>query len=265
MQVLTILLACGEKDTDIGLDDTDPVEVVDDTGEVEQATSFNVNGLAIDFMTREWAPAGLCVDIVDPTGTLVSGDSADLEILGSAVVAEEGAFSVIGIETDSEVGLFVVLRDCADEALHMPTATGVEVGAYAEIEDGGTVAVQGLVFPLAMVDGAIDPSLSGLVEESVKVTGFMTGFVLAGGVPVDAAVVEGQDALVLYLDADPTDGLFTTAGELNVGTASAAGGAVMVPGAPITTYTCTHETETFGAQVFGAMPGLATVMAFDAE
>ena len=265
MLVLTILLACGEEDdTELGTDDSSP-EVLDDTGEVEVVPSFTVHGAAIDFMTREPVAAGLCVDIVDPTGTLVSGDAADLEVLSSAVVEEGGTFAVADVQTESEVGLFIVLRDCADEGVHMPTATGIEVGAYADVEDGGSIAVTGLVFPLVMVDQAIDPSLAGIAEESVKVTGFMTSFVLNAGVPVEGAVVEGQDALVLYLDADPTDGVFTTAGEMNTATSAAAGGTVMVPAAPLTTYTCTHETDTFGAQVFGSMPGLATVMAFDAE
>ena len=263
------LLACTGPDDTAGTEDTSDTQDTEDTG-VERV-GWTLSGVGLDYMTQTTTPtAGKCVTIVNPELALVTGDSTDLEVLGQTVIDDEGAWTVDGIITDTQVGMFLMATDCADEGTSIPTGTGIAYADYQDVEDGTEIAGLRAVFiSTTMASAAINPSFIGIgrADTDIAVEGMMMGFVEdSAGVPVAGATVAGEDeAFVAYLDPDPNGGLFANDGVPNTATLAEGGGWFMSPGAPITTYTATHDTLTFEPKLFGTLPGLVTVFKFTAN
>jgi hypothetical protein len=121
--------------------------------------------------------------------------------------------------------------------------------------------------------GLWDASLAtaGHTGNGLGTDGGMMGFVTdSSGTALDGATVSCDNqgspcASVYYLDADDSDGFFSTGSTANTETSAAASSAFVVPGAPIWTYQASHASETFQSQLFGSVPGMITVMTFIAD
>jgi hypothetical protein len=234
------------------------------------ADGFAVEGIAFDYGDQAAAAEGLCVHIADPTAALGGGD---LEILGSSTVGAAGTFSVGGIETSSGVGLFMLVNDCDGVEDVVPTATGIAAASYSGLGTGDVLGDRTAIVVDATTGAGADTSLAaaGHTGNALAVDGGMMGFVTdSAGTALDGATVSCDNqgspcASVYYGDADPADGMFSTAGAVNAGTSAAAGAMFIVPGAPIWTYQAAHASETFQSQLFGSVAGMITVMTFTAD
>jgi hypothetical protein len=267
--ILFSLLACGEDEpaTDDSTATTDDSEVEgDDTGPF----GFGISGMAYDLMNAAPSAAGLCITIADPTDAASTGDPADLIILGNTVTAEGGTFTVKGIETDSAIGVFIIVSDCADEGTVRATGTGVSVASYEDLEPGGMIEGATALSINSTFEVVLDQSAvaAGYGGDNIATAGAMMGFVQdSAGTPISGATVTGKDGVATYYgDTEPTDGLFTSAETgVNTATDAAAGGLFFVPGAPIYTYTATADGYAFEQLLFGGVPGMVTVLKFTAE
>jgi hypothetical protein len=247
----------GDADTDTDTDadgDADADADSDADGDADaDADGFSVTGMAVDLATRAPAAEGLGVSFADPQPALGGGD---LAILASTTTAADATYTLSGITEKPALGAFLLVTG----GDNMPTATGVATTSYSELGDGDTLAdTTAYLISLAMADG-INQS-AALLGYGGDVTADGVLFILvrdSSGAPVDGAVVSCGDcgAPVYYMDADPTDGLFTTAGAPNDGTIAAAGGLAVVPTGPIATYDAAAGAMT-GSQLSGTLPGLA--------
>lgn len=221
---------------------------------------FTVAGraaLIVDPATN--APAGLCVDILDPTPALAGGLP---EVLGSTTVGADGSFSVSGLVTTSSVGLLMAVADCADATVPsggLATATGIEAVDYTGVADGTVLSGYTAFF----VDGATTAAwTAGLgaagFTGDLAAGGSLLGFVLDPmGVGVDGAVVSGPPDVDIYYAA--ANGFGTT------GTLGAAGGLFLIPGAPIFTYGCSGGGYEYDSILAGSQPGFQVVVAFNGK
>lgn len=281
---LIALVACADKVADSGLDpdsgteadaDTDADSDTDSDADADADTDsdadtdvegFSLQGMVLDAATLSPAASGLCLHAIDPTNALAG--AGDIDLLGSTQTGDGGAFQIDGIVYEDS-RLMMLAADCADEGSVMPTATGVDPTAYAEIEDGGVVADRVAVSISAEMAGGVDGSLSavGWTGGSVSDVGMVFGFIQdASRTPIEGATLDcGSCTAVFYMDTDPTDGLFSTAGALNTSTSAAAGGVFVVPDAPLTSYSADDGSSTFPAHFFGGMAGTTTVLSIIAE
>ena len=257
-----------DTDTDADTDtDTDADADADtDTDTDTDVEGFTVEGTGMDVATFSPAAEGLCMHAIDPTNALIG--AGDPDVFGSAVLDSSAAFSIAGIVyTDSR--LMLLAQDCADEGTVMPTATGIDPDSYAGIEDGGVISDRvAASVSVAMADG-VDESLAavGWAGGSVHEVGMVVGFVQdASRAPIEGATVSCTlCTVVYYMDADASDGLFSTAGEVNTTTSAAAGGIFVVPDAPLTQYSADDGSSTFPSHLFGGFDGATTVISLIAE
>lgn len=263
-----LLMGCTETSDDTA--DTTDSTVADDTGEQADPT-FTISGSGFDFATQSAeATAGRCLDIVDPELALVTGELDDLVILGSTVIDDAGAWTVEGVSTTSQIGLFAMLTSC-DGPEAIPTGSGIAYDDYATLEDGAELSgVLALQITKGLAGLAINPSFEAIGREGtdIAVEGMMLGYVEdAAGVPVQGATVAGEDeAFMGYIDTDnDNSGLLATDGVPNAFTLQEYGGWFASPGAPISNYTATHESMTFETKTFGSLPGVVTVFKFTAD
>ncbi len=267
--ILLSLFACGEDEplTDDSTAATDDSEVTgDDTGPF----GFGIDGMAYDLMNGAPSAAGLCITVADPTDAASSGDPADLIILGNTVTAEGGTFSVTGIETDSAIGLFIIVSDCADEGTVRATGTGVSIASYEDLPAGGVLAGATALSINSTFEAALDQSAAaaGYTGDNIATAGAMMGFVQdSAGAPIGGATVTGKEGVATYYgDTVSADGLFTSAETgVNSATDASAGALFFVPGAPIYTYTASADGYAFEQLLFGGVPGMITVLKFSAE
>ena len=116
------LAACGGKgddtsDTSVVTDDTSVV--TDDTGTVVDA-SFSLSGNAIDMATMSPVSSeALCMTIADPTDAIAGGDL--IILTQTTIEAGTGAWATEAFETDSAVGLFMIVSDCDGTATEVFT------------------------------------------------------------------------------------------------------------------------------------------------
>jgi hypothetical protein len=176
------------------------------------------------------------------------------------------------VTTESAIGLLVDVRDCATVGTTTvyPTATGVPYELYSTLGAGETL--DGQVF--FSIDNATLAGLAGSATAAgyagdLAADGFLLGFVLdATGAPIGGATVSCAGAACTdawYLDADPSDGLFTTTGAVNAATDPAVG-AFLFPMAGIGNYTAEDGgAHAFTPQLNGSNPGVATVTAFHGQ
>jgi hypothetical protein len=275
MTLLLLSLACSDKepidsgeDTGVEADaDTDADSDTDTDADTDvEPQGFAVEGATLDLATQTGGAEGLCLDIVDPSAAFTGGD---LEMLGGTTLGADGTWRVEEIETDSVLGLFMLVTDCDGVAPVMPTASGVPFADYDGLGTGDTVENRrAIVVSEAMAAGVAQSLTAAGYQGDIATDGFVLGFVRdTAGTPVEGATVScGDGCTVYYADTENADGMFTSAQTgLNTSTAAQTGGMFVVPGGPLTSYSASHDSLSFPAVTFGGMPGLVTVMAFAGE
>ena len=273
MAIISIA-ACGGKDDETGdtsvvTDDTSVT--TDETGETGTTADagFFLSGTAIDMM--QMAPVmddGLCMTIADPTAAIAGGDL--LVLTQTAIESGTGAWSTDIFETESAVGLFMIVSDCDGTAtLVFPTGTGLSTESYSTAGNGDEISGLTAISINLMAAGGINQSFAAAGSQmTLADDGAMAGFVFdSAGAPVGGAVVCGSDcADTLYFDSNMADGLFTTQGSVNTETSVDANGGFIVPGAAVYTYVVDDGgVHTWGSQLFGAIPGIVSFISFIAE
>jgi hypothetical protein len=241
----------GDTDTDTDTDsDTDA-----DTDTDTDVNGFSVEGMAVNLMDGAAAAEGLCVHAADPTPAMAGGE---IEVLATSLVGADGVYAVPGIETDSAVGLLMLVADCKDEGTVMPTATGISTDSYAGLGDGDAITDRVIYSIDATAQGMIAAGLAHAgYTGDLSVEGALVGFVFdSTGAPVDGAVVTGPKGFTTYYAAGQTFG--------TAGTVAAANAMFIIPGAPIYSYSCEADGYDFDSILAGSQPGFAVIVAFDA-
>jgi hypothetical protein len=254
-----LLVACSGRGGETGEvhdDYTDSSDPGDDTGSGE-VEGFLVEGAAVNLMDPSAsADAGLCVHAADPTNAISGGA---IEIIASGSVADDGSYSVAGIETTSAVGLLMLVEDCNDEGTVMPTATGIAAASYTGLGTGDAISERAVY----SIDGdTLQGIAAGLAAAGyagdLEVDGALIGFVFASeGVPADGATVAGPDGYpTYYLQADGSWSEDSTV--------AATGATFVIPAAPIYNYIASADGLSFDALLAGSQPGYAVVVSFTA-
>ena len=148
----------------------------------------------------------------------------------------------------------------------MKSATGVDFDDVKDLGDGDVLEGQTAYLVTLELGRSVDEALTDFDGDAVE-TGFMSGFVLdASGEPVSGGSLAcGGCADFYYMDADDSDGLFTTNDQRNTATDAAAGGIFVAPAAPIFTYEAADGgAHTWDSQLFGSLPGYASFLLFNA-
>ena len=267
------LAACGGKDDETGdtsvvTDDTSVV--TDDTGTTGTVVdaSFSLSGNAIDmqFMTPVSSGA-LCMTIADPTEAIAGGDL--IVLTQTTIEADTGAWATDVFETDSVVGLFMIVSDCDGlTTVVFPTATGFN--SYDDAGDGMDIGGLTSISISMLAAGGMNQSFAAAGSSmTLAANGAMAGFVFDadGATPVSGATVCGADcADTLYFDTAMADGLFTTQGAVNMETDASAMGAFVVPGASVYTYVVDDGgAHNWDSLLFGAVPGMVSFVSFIAN
>jgi len=257
------LSACDDGDTEIS-DDTEDTEDTEDTDEVE-ARLVTIEGSTSELLTQTQAPEGLCAVAVEPTEALGGGE---LTVLGQSTVGASGSFSIENVDLDdAPLAIFVVLQDCNSEGTAFPTGTGLAAEDYEDNVAGDTITRDSIWISTASATG-INQSLTAAGSTKSLDDGAIFAQVLtAQGAPAVGATVnctgDGcNDLEAYYLDADPSDGLFTTGTDVNAGIVA---GLAVVPGGPVANYSADLAGSTFGSSLFGSIEGLASFTRIQAE
>lgn len=260
------LFACTKAD-DTDTNDTDTSVDTDDTDTA--AEGFSVSGTAIDLATQSSAASGLCVDVVDPTAAMGGGE---LEVLASSTVGADGAYSVAGVQTTSSIGLFVMLHDCGTEGTVVPSATGIAAADYQSLADGGAITGKTAYSVSTTMAAGVNASMAALgYTGKIEEEGAMFGFVRDSDetTPIGGATVTATGATVFYADSMTSaadGGLFASTSGVNTSTDASAGAMVVIPKAPIATYSVSDGgAHTFGSLLAGSQTGLITFVAWYAE
>ena len=167
-----------------------------------------------------------------------------------------------GVETDSTLGLVVVVSDCpeAAEATLYNSGTGVSSSAY----EGNVDVTDNTAFTLSnSMVAAIDGNLSALGHvdaegepATFEASGGLINFIFdAEGAPVSGATVScaaGYCPAYYAADAEGFDLSATETGMM---------GLAVLPGAPITTYSVEHAEKSFGSATMGSLAGIALFVA----
>lgn len=274
MQTRTLLLAIGivlvgcpdpkddtGGDTDTDTDTDTDADTDSDSDTDTAAPTYNVTGTAVDFASQTPAATGLCVIPVDPGPAVTGGDPIPL---GQTTVGADGAFTLFGLTVKPDLGLVIIVQDCAKEGTVYPTGTGVKAATLEALADGATLADQrafsvsntfrdGLIASFGAAGGSWDPGTAGV----------LMGFVLdSKGAPIDGATVTGAASTTYYMDTNSADGLFTSSSGVNTATSAAASSVFAIPAAPVTVYTAAADGYTFEPLTGGSLPGIALFVAF---
>jgi hypothetical protein len=262
--ILLALVGCGGGDSDDT--DTDLVDSADsdDTVDTGPAETFAISGNAVDLMTSGPAAEGLCVVAIDPTPVLTG--SGEPDVLAQAVTGADGAFLLENVSTAPAYGMFILVQDCGSAATVMPTATGIGHGIYSDLAPDSTVERPAVVIS-AEFEAGMEQSIA-VLGPTVDLTagGAMIGFIMdANDAPVSGATIGCPSCTdVYYFDDDASDGLFSSGSGANVGTSAAAGAMFLVPAAPMEAYNVQGDL-TWQPDLFGALPGMATIAQFRAD
>ena len=235
----------------------------DDTG---SANGFSISGDVQDMLSLQAPtnPGPLCAYALNPTPVLAGNEP---EVMAGAAVCEDGSYKVSGLTDPPSIGMFISIADCDETTLTvMKSATGVDFDDVKDLGDGDTLGNQVAYLVTLELGQSIDQGLVDFEGDAVE-TGFMAGFILdAAGQPVSGGMVScGECADFYYMDADDSDGLFSTNGERNTSTDIATGSVFVAPAAPIFTYEATDDgSHTWDSQLFGSLPGYASFLLFNA-
>jgi hypothetical protein len=258
-------------------DDVEETDANDDTdtdyGDVE---GFIIEGTAKDLeKPGEVSTAGLCVSAVDPSPVFI-GQPPD--ILRTATVNADGTFALVGIETDSSLGVLMLVDDCegAAEDTVFPTASGVAVEDYASLGDGDIVEGRRDAWSISQTFRAtLDADLAAAGATEFFADGVLMGAVaLADDTPIAGAVVKCvatscTQPAVFYADEDwDTDGIFKTGGTNNAETIAGdtARALYFSPGANIQSYSADDGgAHSFTSRTAGSFAGWAVYVTFYAN
>lgn len=250
---------------------TDDTDVDTDSDTEAPPRLVSITGMTMELLSPTTpAPEGLCARAVEPTEAL---DGGELTLLGESTVGADGSFTITDVNLDdAPLAIFVVLTDCDNSGtIAFPAGTGIASDSYADNVAGDTLTRDSF-WVSAQSQAGINQSLVTAGSDKSASDGLVLMFVTdAQNNPLPGATVscagDGCDDLeAYYLDTDPEDGLFTTAGEggLVVNEATVAGLAV-IPAGPVANYTANAEGQTFSSSLFGSIPGLAAVTQVSAE
>ncbi len=262
------VVGCGKEAGDTGLGGGGTDGGTDGgTGGTGGAVAFSIEGTALDFAAQAPAAEGLCVYAADPTDSLGGGD---LILLAETTVGAGGAFTLEGVSTESVLGLLLLVQDCAGEGTVMPSATGIALEDYEGLGDGDVLGGRSAYVVSADFQAGIDLSVSAATggASDIGSDGALIGFVFdSSGTPVSGATVDcGGCADIFYADPNDADGLFTdTKTGVNTSTDAMTKALWVVPGAPITQYTCEDGVNSYEPLLVGSQPGVAVFVAFYAE
>jgi hypothetical protein len=263
----------GDADTDADSDSDTDADTDTDTDTDVEPEPFNIEGTAIDLgsvLSTGAVPVadGLCVALIDPSPLITGGDAVTLSTIE---IGAAGAFSFPDVVTDSVLGLLTTIDDCE-------TATGDTVYSSSTgipAPDGGFTGEDITGHTSFSIDANLLAGLAGSATAAGYATdlaadGFMFGFIQdATGAPVDGATVvcaAPACTVVFYMDAEPTDGLFTTGAAPNTAASAAAGSAFLVPAAGIGNWVADDGGgHTWPDQLNGSNPGSAVITALIAN
>ena len=236
----------------------------EDTGAV---TGFAVSGMIEDLATGEGPldPTALCAYALDPTPVLSGGEPI---VMAASAVCDTGEYFVGGLSNPPSIGMFISIADCdASAPTVMKSATGVDFDDVKDLGDGDVFEDKTAYLVTLEYGQEVDANLQDYDGDAVS-TGFMAGFVM----DLDYDYVSGASlsctgcADFYYLDDDPSDGMFYTAGERNTQTDASVRSIFVAPGAPIFTYKADDGgTHTWEPQLFGSLPGYASFLLFNAD
>jgi hypothetical protein len=251
-----------------GVADTDTGFVATVCGEdADRSKGFAVEGTTLDLGTGGTAAPGLCITAIDPTPAVTGKDP---ELLAASTICDDGNFVITGVETDSQIGIFVIIDDCEGQPdTVMRTATGIPPEDIAGLGDGGTLAgVEAQLVTLErLATQQADLEAVGWTGD-LGAAGYMAGIVEdAAGAPVAGATV-GCGACgfpVYYQDGDGTDGLYAVGDVANTSTVAEGDAAFMIPDAPIYTYACDDGgAHTWDTTLLGSLDAYAVYIRFTA-
>lgn len=236
----------------------------DDTGEV---SGFAISGTIEDLETGEGPadPTALCAYALDPTPVLSGGEPI---VMAASAVCDSGEYHVGGLSNPPSIGMFISIADCdASSPTVMRSATGIDFDDVKDLGDGDVFSDKVVYLVTLGYGQEVDSNLDDYDGDAVT-TGFMAGFVM----DLDYDYVSGASlsctgcADFYYLDDDPSDGMFYTAGERNTVTDASVRAIFVAPGAPIFTYKADDGgTHTWEPQLFGSLPGYASFLLFNAD
>jgi hypothetical protein len=252
--------------------DTDVVDTEGNTGDSDTATPFTgpgfvIKGTAVDAQTGlPSVIAGLCASAVDPGPAMIGGEP---EILATAPVRADGRFAIEGVETNSSIGILMLIDDCETSTdLVLSAATGIAKADYDQLGDGDVLADRTAYVVTAAYAVDIDAGLAALGDDSHLGDGALAGYVrvLDSLAPIDGATVHGNNATSYYADANDVDGLFGAAAVANTSTDAAADAFYVIPGAAIQNYTAEDGgAHTFASALAGSFPGLVVFVTWLGE
>jgi hypothetical protein len=258
--LLLLLTAACTDGKDPATDDTDPV---DTEVETDVPSTITVQGTAVDLFSEDTLPAGVCVDLLDPTSMAIGGEP---EPIASGVTDASGAFSIAGVDHSSQLGILILTSNCEDGADPFPSISGIAPESYLDLDGGDTLGGQVAFSISGDLAAAIDTSAAtaGYVGAPTE-DGMIVGLLLdADGEPVAGGTVTCGDCTVYYFDEDGADGLFTTGVSANTSTGPT--GRFLVPAAGVGSY----GAEDGGAHTWtpffaGSGPGQAVVIGLKAD
>ena len=265
---LIVFAGCGG---DGGAEDADPTDTTmgddDDTmgdDDDDDGGAFSIEATAIDVSVSAPATEGLCVDLLDPSPALTGGEP---ELLLTTTIGANGAILFEDVVTESTLGLLMSVKDCGTpNQITFTSATGIAFESIDGLGDGDVLTGQtAFVIPMAMLAGMQASAEVVGYAGSLEAEGMMFGFTLdTTAAPVSGVTVTCIDCgPTYYMDADATDGLFSSAAGPNTATDAAAGAVWIIPGGPINSYTAEDGgAHAWEAQLNGSNPGSATCTAF---
>ena len=256
--LLVLLAACTGDKNPTTTESASPT----DTGTAP--VGFALEGPVIDMASGTPAADGLCVDLLDPSPAVTGG----VPVVLQSTTTAGGGYAFGSVETTSAIGLLLQVDDCAGYDV-FPTGSVVAADDYVGLGAGDLLAGQtawavSTSFLALLVDSAIVAGYTG----DLAAEGFVVGFVRdAAGLPVGGATVGCSTCgPTFYIDADPTDGLFTGLAGVNTATDAGGSGAFVIPAGPIESYQADDGgVHTWPAQLNGSNPGFATVAVFVAQ
>jgi hypothetical protein len=242
----------------------------DDETETETETEsevlppeITISGMTAELFTQ--APAGTshCVDAVDPAAALEGGA---LNVLGTTTVNADGSYSVEGVDiSKAPLAIFLILRDCdAEDGSVFPSATGFSPDTYGTAQRGDELTST-VLYISSTTEAGLNGSLAAIGSTATLDDGAIMGFVFNGETRVAGATVTCTGCgPTYYVDADPTDGLLSTAGNINEATMPGVGLA-FIPSGPVAAYAVSHDDLNFEPGLFGSLPGIVAFTAWRAS
>lgn len=254
-----------EGDTDSDSDaDTDTDTDADADTDADTDVGYTIEGSTYDIMAGMPVAEGLCVTAFNPDAVVTGGELVEMS---TTTTDAAGAYSLPGIYDKPVFGILLSVFDCeVSGTTVMTSATPVNPADYNGLASGDVLSgTMAFVINADYRDG-IDMSLAAMGYPSdITTDGALAGMVMdATHAPIEGAVVTGSNG-IYYQDANPSDGLFTTAGAPNMATAAAAGAFWIAPGAGISTYSATYEDLVFPEAMAGSSAGSVMILPLIAE